>query len=137
MMTNLSLVFGLAASLACVAHSSPQPADKPPAVTIRLNERAELLETQVGQLRDANISIELVEARGPRAGCDDCPLNATLRIRSGAESVDLSYQFSGNMPPDRLKLARRKTAFGHAVIAVSIADGRMTLYVTRVSPKIV
>jgi hypothetical protein len=106
-------------------------AQTPPDVTFTLNQSVDFVTGQKGVLKDTPIGVELLEARGPRAGCADCPSRATLRVRSGSEVSDLHYQLSGNMPPELLAKARRQSAFDYVFVAVRISDKGFTLNVSR------
>ena len=119
----------------CAAQPQPsQPhAQPPPDVTFALNQSVDLVTGQKGVLEKTKISVELIDTRGPRAGCADCPSKATLRVRSGSEVSELHYQLSGNMPPELLAKARRQSAFDYAFVAVRINDKGFTLNVSKSS----
>ena len=91
----------------------------------------ELTAGQTGTLTNTDISVELIEVHGVRAGCFDCPVAGKLRVRSKAESMNLEYSFSGNMMLEALQKAKRKTAFGYIFAAVKISDAGFTFRVER------
>lgn len=121
----------LTSSVLCAALSSQPPAQPPRDVTFALNQNVDFVTGQKGVLEHTAIRVELLETRGPRAGCADCPSKATLRVRSGSETSDLHYQLSGNMQPELRAKARRQSAFDYVFVAVRISDEAFTLNVSR------
>jgi len=125
--------------------TSPTPSPEPPratdtptpvseAVTFRLHETLEMLSGQAARLEGTPIEVLLVEAHGPPPGCFDCPNTATLTVRSGEETVELRYVWSGNMPFDQLQQARTKAALGFVFIVVKIAEGSAAIQVEPGTP---
>jgi len=98
-------------------------------ISFQLYDELELAVGQAARLAGTGIELSLLEAHGPAQGCFDCPIGATLRVRSGAESQELSYSFSANALPEVLAKLRRKAAFGFAFIAVRIVEGSLTIRV--------
>lgn len=84
---------------------------------------------QVAEFDDLGLTIELLEAHEVPSDCFDCPLKAALLIGSGAETVQLNFTFSGNMPLELLEAARQKTAFGYVIYIVKIVEGSVDLKV--------
>jgi hypothetical protein len=115
----------------CATQPSQPPAQPPPDVTFALNQSVDLVAGQKGILENTTIRVELLETRGPRAGCADCPSKATVRVRSGSETSELHYQLSGNMQPELLAKARRQSAFEYVFVAVRISDQGFTLNVSK------
>ena len=121
----------LMSSAYCAAVPSQPGAQSPRDVTFALNQSVDFVTGQKGVLENTAIRVELLETRGPRPGCADCPSRARLRVRSGSEMSDLHYQLSGNMPPEQLAKARRQSAFEYVFVAVRISDEGFTLNVSR------
>ena len=105
-----------------------------PTLTIRLGEKADLSPGQTAELEGTGIQVTLLEAHGPPAGCDDCPLKATLRVSRNGETQTLGYSFSGNMVFELLQKARRKAAFDYQFVAAKIDENSFTLLVEPVEP---
>ncbi len=88
-----------------------------------------MLPGQTVKLEGTDILVTLLEAHGPREGCDDCPVQATLQVSRDEESQTLQYSFSGNMLAELREKARRKEAFGYIFAAARIDEGEFTLRV--------
>ena len=114
-----------------VPSASPGGQSVPDRAVFTLNQDVDLVVKQEGSLRDSAIQVELLEARGVRDGCFDCPLSAKLKVTSGGASTELIYSFSGGMLRELLERAKRKTAFGYEFVAVKITEGTLTLRVER------
>jgi len=114
--------------------AAPTPGPEVLQLTFRLMEPVELLPGQTATLEGTGIEVVLIEAHGPKPGCYDCPASARLMVRSTDETVELGWSFSGNMPSEALKTARRKTALGFVFIAERIAEGSLTIQVEPIEP---
>lgn len=97
-----------------------------------LLEDLDLVPGQVAQLEGTDVQVMLVEAHGPPHDCSDCPNAATLIVSADGEDLELRYSFSGNMPFELLKKARRQSAFGYVFIAVRTDEDSYTI---RVEPE--
>ena len=69
------------------------------------------------------VEVTLVEAHGPRDGCNDCPNEVVLSVRSSAAVERLSFSIGGGMLPELLEQARQQTAFGVVFYIASIEEG--------------
>ncbi len=107
--------------------TSPSPTLVAPLLTVRLLEEVDMLPGQTVELEGTDILVTLLEAHGPREGCDDCPVQATLQVSRADESQTLQYSFSGNMLMELREKARRKEAFGYIFAAARVAEGEFTL----------
>jgi hypothetical protein len=110
---------------------APEPL---PTLTVRLGERTDMIPGQTAVLEGAGIRAKLLEAHGPRKGCDDCPVRAVLEVSRNGESQTLGYSFSGNMVFELLQKASRKLAFGYVFVAARVAENSFSLLVEPVEP---
>ena len=128
----------LALSVACAiaAPTAPTAATQANIVLVlKFDQNLDLTPGQEAKLEETNIVVTLIDAHGPRAGCHDCPIGATLKVESGSESSELRYSFSGGMLPELLDKAKRKTAFGLVFVAVRVSDAGLTVRVERPKPE--
>ena len=130
-----SLLLGLAVVLiptACSGSSPAQPTQSVRSpVTFVLNQDVDLVTGQRGVLNGTDIEVELLEARGVKQGCFDCPLSASLKVTSKSGNTELKYSFSGGMLRELLEKAKRQAAFEYVFVAVKITDAGLTLRVER------
>lgn len=125
-----AIVLPCACALAGQA-GSPQPA---PPLEIALDQNVDLVEGQTARLEASALVITLLDAHGPRAGCHDCPVGATITVRSPESTRELKFSFGGLMLPALLEKARRKPAFDLVFVAVKVSDAGLTLRVERPKP---
>lgn len=117
---------------ACSGASPAQPTQPVPSpVSFALNQEIDLVPGQHGSLTGTDIQVELLEARGVRQGCFDCPLAARLKVTSKSGNAELKYAFSGGMLRELLEKARRQAAFQLVFVAVKITDAGFTLRIER------
>ncbi|UTW11518.1 hypothetical protein [Marinobacterium rhizophilum] len=90
----------------------------------------EVLNLQRGQtvsLQGTAIEVTAIAIKGPQEDCHDCPLGALLRLRMGNQEETVKYRFSGNMPEQAHRKARRKRVFGYVFTVTSINADSITL----------
>jgi hypothetical protein len=134
-----TLTFGmLALSFACVVATPTTPTASNEAnifFLVKFDQNVDLVTGQEARVDGTDIVVKLLDAHGPRPGCLECPIDATLNVRSGSESRDVQYSFSDSMLPHALDNAKRKTAFDLVFVAVRVSDAGLTVRVERPEPE--
>ena len=134
-----TLTFGmLALSFACVVATPTTPTASNEAnifFLVKFDQDVDLVTGQEARVEGTDIVVKLLDAHGPRPGCLECPIGATLNVRSGSESRDVQYSFSDSMLPHALDNAKRETAFDLVFVAVRVSDAGLTVRVERPQPE--
>lgn len=134
--TTLTLTM-LALSFACVIATPTAPTASNQAnifFLVKFDQDVDLVTGQEARLDGTDIVVNLLDAHGPRTGCLDCSIAATLNVRSGNELREVRYSFSDAMRPDVLDAAKRKTAFDLVFVAVRVKEAGLTMRVERPGP---
>ena len=131
MLPTVVMLAMLGLSFACAIVTPTQPTEPTVVLLLKFDQDLDLVKGQEARLDEGAIAVKLVDAHGGRSGCPDCPVGATLDVRSGAETTSLQYSFSGGMQPELLERAKRKTAFNMVFVAVRVSDAGLTLRVER------
>ena len=127
----------LALSVACVVATPTAPTPSNQAnifFLVKFDQNADLVNGQEARVDGTDIVLKLLAAHGPRTGCLECSIEATLNVRSRTESRELQYLFNDGMPPEVLDNAKRKTAFDLVFTAIRVSEGGLTMRVERPGP---
>ena len=135
-----TLMFGtIALSFACVIATPTAPTASNQAnifFLVKFDQDVDLVTGQEARVEGTDIFVTLLDARGPRSGCLECAMAATLSVRSGNESREIRYSFfSDGMAPDALDTVSRKIAFDTVFVAVRVREGGLTMRVERPKPE--
>jgi hypothetical protein len=137
-MVATTLTFAmLALSFACVVATPTAPTASNQAnifFLVKFDQNVDLVTGQEARVDGTDIVLKLLDAHGPRTGCLECSIGATLNVQSRTESRELRYSFNDGMPPEVLDNAKRKTAFDLVFTAIRVSEGGLTMRVERPGP---
>jgi hypothetical protein len=100
-----------------------------------LFHEVDLATGQTVALKNTGLRVLLVEARGPRSDCKDCPNKATLQATLDGESKELGFTLSGNMPLSVMERARRREAHGYVFFMIRIVDNNVRFRIEPAVPE--
>ena len=151
-----SLVLLLGTTLACTPRASDDGTNLPPAasptvrgsgsveptiaatpdasgpalpVAVAPGDEVALLVGGSATVEGTEVTFTLLDARGPEAGCNDCPNHVRLRVACPAGPEELEFAFSGGMDPAALERARQQVSCGWTFYIVKVNEGSATVRV--------